>query len=569
MAERRTGSGQAKHDCGLIARAKRSRVRQLGVEFLQFAIVVPALAGLTLAIAEPLMVMHRYNGVHHMLTEIADDARGNSDLQGDFWNTGAGAVYDKFKAARLKLSQRFASGVKSLGGVTAQAVKHLDRVGNTVAWEELSLGYLPPTTSALVPGWNEGHGNSAALNNSHACGVALSGSDESASRRNFSARKRGENHDEDEDSPKREAVGARADCRIKQVASSELSSWQSLPSVSTKVPTELSAAVEIKGIFSTYPMTVTVPFFPRIPTQTTVQGCTPKWTAGAWSDWTALCGPGTRSRTDADSCSNSRNLSESRCQQCWVSQAGWPLGSNNNEWSSTCQSDGNRRKWTWELDTGGCASPVRRYEIEVAGCKPGETCGWTTKTGEWSTTCDGEGRKTQSQWSENACGDKTGWSTNYSGGWRRTWTDNCSVTCGGGTRSYTNTNACGGTSSGVERCNEVACCDYHLLVMVLEGSYGIRRGKTVKSGPSDSCVSLLVDEAVREAGDEAEKKLFAHFAGLTGASHGSWLGWFEQAFGRSDPSGSVEIDPVYLSADCSVVLHEAGKRACSHVEFGF
>lgn len=421
MAEHKAGSVRANHDRQVTARAKRSRVAQLGAHFLEIAILTPVFLAVCFAIAEPLIVMHRYNGIHHMLTEIADDARGNTDLQGDFWNVGSGTVYEKFKAARLKLSGRFASGVGSVGGVTALKVKHLDRVGNGAAWEELSFGYLPPTTSALVPAWNSGQGNSAALNNSHACGVTLVGSDEPSSQSTYSARIRGEDHDEDEESPKREVVGNRGDCRIKQVASSELSSWQSLPSVSTKVPTELSAAVEIRGIVGTYPMVVTVPFFPRIPTRTTVQGCTPKWTVGAWSAWAPACGPGTRARTDTDSCSNARNLSEARCQQCWVNEAGWPLGSNNNAWSPNCYGDGMRRQARWDRDTGGCASPVIRNESEVAGCNPGEACGWT-----------------------------------------RNWTGACSVTCGTGSRSYTHTNACGITLSGSETCYENPCCYYEV-----------------------------------------------------------------------------------------------------------
>ena len=573
MAEHRTGSGQGKHDRGLIARAKCSRVIQRGAHFLQFAIVTPALGGLMLMIAEPVMVMHRYNGVHHMLTEIADDARGNADLQGDFWNTGVGDVYNKFTAARLELSERFES---ELGwGVTARTVRHLDRVRSSFVWEDLKLGYLPPTTSAIVPAWNEGVGNSAPLNNSHACGVVLEGHDVALARQNFSARSRGEGHHTDEDIPRREAVGARGDCRIKEVKSSELSSWQSLPSASTKVPTELSAAVEIKGIFGTYPMTVTVPFFPRIPTQTSVQACTPQWTVGAWSPWTSgTCGPITRTRTDTDSCSNSRDLVETSCQACWANEKGWPLGSNNNGWSPTCQSDGKRRQARWERDTGGCSSPVTKNHSEVAGCNPGEVCGWTTKTGTWSTMCDSAGRKTQDQWSENACGEKKDFSTNYQGGWTRTSTGSCSSSCGGGTLSYTETDSCGTPRAGTETCNTThSCCDAHRLDLKKEGTGGVGTRKTVLSGDPNSCLSTLIANYEAEARSWLDRYSYELYGFYLDENYVDDLTWRTLAFhltGTVFSLRSTDYLSFYLSADCTRVIPASSvNNLCSHVQYGW
>lgn len=291
-----------------------------GFQVIELALLLPVLIGITFALMEPLLVMHRYNVTHHQITELVDDAREISELQGDFWS-GNRAAYDAFKQHRQQLSNEFAAAVASIGGVSVKKVRHLDRVGGTEQWVELDIGYLPPLTSAVVDGWKLEDGKPTSLNNSHVCAVvakSAEGEGEAAlaALRSHDAGFRTPGGRSGDDSvPVDSRLGDRGKCNVKAVPASELSKWKVLQTASTLAPTEVTVVADIRGIFGSYPMAITVPYWPRMAERRELS-CQPQWSAGRWSDWSAGCGPGTRSRTDSDSCRTSRTLTQERCASC-------------------------------------------------------------------------------------------------------------------------------------------------------------------------------------------------------------------------------------------------------------
>jgi hypothetical protein len=414
-------------------RGALARIAERGAQLLEAAIVTPMVVALGVGVAEPLVVMHRYNSAYHQLTELVDDARGNKALLGDFWNRGEGPEYTAFKTARKSLSDRFASAMSGVGGVSFKKVRHLDRLGTEARLEELNFGYLPPLTSALVEDWNEGPSNWASLNNYHACGVVASANTASETEMEgahdrFNARKRLQGLRDSEAQPSTSRAGGRGTCRIIKVPAAELGSWNSLSSVSTKLPTEVVAVVEVKGIVGSYPMVMAVPFYPQVAQPVTAPSCEPRQSSGSWSAWSAECGPGTRTNSYSDSCGNSSGISESRCQPCFDQlQSGWGKDNPNREWSPYCEADGKRRQWRWERDRGGC-QPNRNH-TEVAGCRASDSsCGWNTQYGLWSTSCNTEGKQSRLRWEQDACGNKRNQTTEYRGGWSSQsgpWANTC------------------------------------------------------------------------------------------------------------------------------------------------
>jgi len=310
----------------LLRTARRAEKAFRGFQAIELALLLPLLLGIAFALMEPLFVMHRYNSTYHQVTEIVNDAREMAELQGDFWS-GDQAAYDAFKSNRQQLSDKLAAGVASIGGVSLKKVKHLDRFGATERWVELDIGYLPPLTSAVVDGWELADGKPASLNNTHVCAV-IAESNEGKEEAELDAlqlhdaafRMQGGRSGNDS-IPLDSSLGERGKCNVKAVPASEMSKWKVLQSVSTLAPTEVTVVADIRGIFGSYPMAITVPYWPRLAEGREIS-CQPNWTVGAWSEWSSSCGQGTRTRTDSDSCRTSRTLSEARCASCSWTRTG-------------------------------------------------------------------------------------------------------------------------------------------------------------------------------------------------------------------------------------------------------
>jgi hypothetical protein len=402
-----------------------------GAFFVEAALITPVLLFMVLGILDPLYVAFRHDWISYALTQVAHEARELDDLQADFWNQGTGSEYDKFKAARAELSQKFANAVSGIGGVTLRPITHLDRVGSDARFEELTLGYLPPGTSAYVAAWNDGSSNlsPASLNHSHYAGYVTGynegdETDKRNGRQYFDAATRHGKRPWSVDSPYLEVVKDRGQTTI--LGTDIAGKLDHLPTASTLFPTELAVAAEIRGLYgNSHRMVISVPFWPNSarPWQKppTLPVCL--FAPGSWTPWGPTCDLQSRSITQADGCSNSRVLTDYRCsseESCWINQQGRTAynhvanGGSPEAWSSNCASgDGKRlqQRWQWNQGTQhNVATPALqcsqyRNLTTVSGCLSSDPTphGWRN-IGEcqYSAGVCSKGLQTQ----ENCCGQR-------------------------------------------------------------------------------------------------------------------------------------------------------------------
>ena len=287
-----------------------------GIQFLELALVLPGLVLFTFILSEPLIYNHRYNKVNKILTDLANEARGNKGFQQDFWLTGAG--YGNFRVARDHLASVFTSRMKGVTGVVAKQITHLDKIGPDTVYKESPLGYFPPGTSGFIEAWNN-----ASINNSHACTFVAPGSSKESREKEGNAAVRKGLRRWDLPSPYKGVIGSRAECQAVEFKEEARESELKLTFQSGVYPTEISAAVEISGLLGTYPAVVSVPFWPYVSEQASlsVTSCTPSWkpsgvlnSNNTCTYLNGSCGEGRIASSEIDGCGNSRpSLSSTVC----------------------------------------------------------------------------------------------------------------------------------------------------------------------------------------------------------------------------------------------------------------
>jgi hypothetical protein len=286
---------------------QRGGLKEKGwVYFVEFALILPVLATLMLGSSEPIVYTYRYNQLFKVVTDVAQVARNDRNLQQDFWVSGIG--YDSYRTARAKLDDMLKARLTGIGGVKVFPITHLDKTGPLAIYDERTLGYFPPGTSGFIEGW----GN-ASINNSHACTFSVGTvSAESVLEEGNAAVRKGL-REWNVESSYQGRLGERAECKVVSIPHEKREEQLRLPYQSARYPTELSIAAEVKGLWGTYPAVITVPFWPLSvgAASVVVTPCAPSWVqvggiTSACLPLNGVCGAGVRGIQEGDGCGNIR-----------------------------------------------------------------------------------------------------------------------------------------------------------------------------------------------------------------------------------------------------------------------
>ena len=333
----------------IAASSKRLRKGSLGTTLLEAAVALPAILSLVFLVIEPIIVKQRIDRVQRILEQSSNDARGDRRLYYDIWTeralTNTPEHVGQFNQARGELSSQFSNRISGVSGVTVYTVAQ-------------TLATVPGSSTVDQPLVFLAPGTSAEIKNGPMVGRKI--------KHKWNSDTDGDDSDDSDDSESGNPLPVGRVLAATQLIS-KTNSTQSLSALAESEPTEVAAAVTVKGLVRSYDTVVKIAFYPLLNKEVHLNQCrsNPQTTYGAWP---ASCGKISRTKTTQDGCSNVSFGTESGCNPCRQTTSGeWPTGCGNVRRTTTIQDSCLGNSSTYESRCNACTAATHTSNRVVPG----------------------------------------------------------------------------------------------------------------------------------------------------------------------------------------------------------